>query len=205
MQFSCAKWIRNAARFVGTVTIVLASTANADVGPTISFCNACHGPNGVSMMKDSPTLAGISSFVLENYIIDYRDELRPCKAQGKGKMIADMCALVKNLSDEQIVEVAAFYAAVDFKPAGQQFEAEKAAAGEKIHKAKCERCHTDGGTNADDDSSLLGGQWMPYLQEAIMVFRSGERVPMEAKMKEKIDTLDDDQADALIHYYGSLQ
>lgn len=205
MRFSGKNWIRRVMVSVGAATILMASIASAEVGPVIFMCNACHGPSGVSVNKDAPTLAGISPYILDYYMQEYREESRPCKATGKGKMIADMCGISKGVTPEKSLEIAEYYAAVAFVPAAQEFDSAKAAVGAQVHLDKCEICHTDGGTNADDDSSLLGGQWMPYLEEALKVFRSGERPPLEAHMKDKIDLLDDAETDALVHYYGSLQ
>ncbi len=205
MYSSSNKWIKKVWLAVGASMVLLASTVLADPGPVIFMCNACHGPNGVSANKDVATLAGISPYILEFYMEEYRESSRPCKATGKGKMVADMCGISKGVTPEKAAEIAEYYAAVKFVPAKQTFDAEKAAVGMRVHNERCGICHTDGGTNADDDSSILGGQWMPYLEEAIKVFRSGERPVLEEHMLDKINTLDDAEAEALVHYYGSLQ
>jgi sulfide dehydrogenase cytochrome subunit len=77
--------------------------------------------------------------------------------------------------------------------------------GEQIHNRTCEICHSDGGSNAIDDSSVLAGQWMPFLEQVFADYAAGERCMMEDKMKEKIDALDAESITALIHYYASMQ
>ncbi len=87
----------------------------------------------------------------------------------------------------------------------QDFDAEKAAAGKKIHRRECEKCHSDGGSYADDDAGMLAGQWMPYLEQVFADYATGERGMLDEKMKEKIDPLQAESIEALIHYYASLQ
>jgi cytochrome c553 len=51
----------------------------------------------------------------------------------------------------------------------------------------------------------MAGQWMPYLQQVFEDYSSGEREMIEKKMREKFDSLSDEDKQALIHFYGSLQ
>ena len=90
-------------------------------------------------------------------------------------------------------------------PAKQEFDAALAANGAGIHKRECEKCHSDGGSYADDDAGMLAGQWMPYLEQVFAEYATGERSIMEDKMKDKVDALDADSITALLHYYASLQ
>ena len=73
-----------------------------------------------------------------------------------------------------------------------------------IHDSECSRCHSDGGSNPDDEASILAGQWMGYLESAFAEFASGARYQPD-KMKEKMDPLTDEQVTALVHYYASQQ
>ena len=41
-------------------------------------CVDCHGENGVSTDPTIPTIAGASPFFLENQLIVYQEEARPC-------------------------------------------------------------------------------------------------------------------------------
>jgi sulfide dehydrogenase cytochrome subunit len=116
-----------------------------------------------------------------------------------------MCTIAKELSEDEIPEIAEYYSSKEFVAATQDFDAEKAAVGAKIHRRDCEKCHSDGGSYADDDAGILAGQWMPYLEEVFADYATGERDMMEDKMKQKTDTLDADSISALIHYYASMQ
>jgi len=74
--------------------------------------------------------------------------------------------------------------------------------GAKLADKKCEKCHSDGGTNPDDDASLLAGQPREYLTRSFEKLSNGEQ-PMPKKMKKKFKKLKDEQKKALIEYYVS--
>ena len=189
--------------------LLAASATAADLDATIESCNGCHGDQGVSQWNDVPTIAGIDAFVHSDALYVYRDEARPCAKsefrQGDtSRAPMTMCEVAADLSDEQIEALAEHYAALPFVPAEQEFDPQLAAKGKAIHDAECARCHSDGGSNPEDEASILAGQWMGYLESAFAQYASGERDQLD-KMKEKMDPLTDDQVTALIHYYASQQ
>jgi sulfide dehydrogenase cytochrome subunit len=180
-----------------------------DIDATIATCNGCHGDGGVSQWTDMPTIAGLSEFYHGDQLYFYRDEERPCgdaefrqgDMQGQS---SNMCAAVADLSDDQIDAIAAHYAALDFVPAEQDFDAALAEAGKAIHDRDCAICHSDGGANAGDDAGILAGQHLGYMEMTFAQYRAGER-EQPAPMKKKFDALSDDDVKALLHYYASLQ
>ena len=128
-------------------------------------------------------------------MFEYRDEVRVCheskyRSGDTERPATDMCAVAKDLSEEQILELAEFYGSKSFVAATQDFDAALAAQGAGIHKKECEKCHADGGSYADDDAGMLAGQWMPYLEQVFADYAAGERGMIEDKMKDKIDALD---------------
>ncbi|MDX1404093.1 MAG: cytochrome c4 [Woeseiaceae bacterium] len=189
---------------------VLTPFAAADLADDIDDCDSCHGKDGVSTEGDVPTIAGISAFILEEYMFEYAEEGRVCRESeyrsgDTSKPATDMCAVARGLSEEEIPEIAEYYAGKTFVAAKQEFDAAKAAVGAKLHRSECEKCHSDGGSYADDDASILAGQWMPYLEQVFADYASGDRKMLDNKMKEKIDPLDAASIEALIHYYASQQ
>lgn len=192
------------------VVWLLTPLAYADVLDDIEQCNNCHGKDGVSTESDVPTIAGVSPFIIEEYMFEYRDDARPCRESkyrtgDTDRPATDMCTIAKDLSEEEIPEIAEFYGSKRFTAATQDFDAAKAAVGAKLHRRDCEKCHSDGGSYADDDAGMLAGQWMPYLEQVFADYAAGDRGMLEQKMKEKMDPLDAESTSALIHYYGSLQ
>ena len=116
-----------------------------------------------------------------------------------------MCTVALELDEGEIAEISEYYASKPFVPAKQEFDPAKAEAGAGIHRRDCEKCHSDGGSYADDDASILAGQWIPYLEQVFADYASGDRGMVEDNMKEKIDALDAESITALIHYYASQQ
>lgn len=181
----------------------MAGRVFAAAPPGAQLCEACHGPNGVSIQKAVPTIAGISAFYLDGQILAYQKGRRYCP---EGKSPAEpagvMCAIAKRLSPAEYSAIDKYFAAQKFVPVKQSWDPKLAANGKQIHDSECGRCHTSGGRVADDDAGILAGQWTPYLQQAFKEYQSGNRV-MPDQMKPKIDALTVDQVNALIQYYAS--
>jgi len=172
-------------------------------------CNDCHGDGGVSHWDDVPTIAGLDAFSASDALYSYRDKARPCISsawrQGDtSRPETDMCAETANLSDDDVEALAEHYAKLDFVPAKQDFDAALAEKGKSKHAASCDRCHSEAGSNPEDEASILAGQWRGYLKRAFAEYRSGEREQLD-KMKEEMDKLSDDDVTALLHYYASQQ
>lgn len=181
----------------------------ADVGALMEKCNGCHGDDGVSQWTDVPTIAGLPEFMHADALYIYQDEARPCNdsdyRQGDtSRPATNMCAVAAELSEDDIDALAAAYAVLPYVKATQDFDAALAATGEGLHKEHCDKCHSDAGTNPDDEAGMLGGQQMGYLETSFAQYAAGTR-EQPAKMQEKLDALSDDDIKALVHYYGSIQ
>lgn len=190
--------------------ISLFSAANAsDIDSLMKGCNDCHGNNGVSQWTDVPTIAGIDAFGHADALFLFRDEELPCSEskyrQGDtARAPTTMCALAAKLSDDQIEALADAYSELPFVPAKQPFDAALAKAGKAVHDKLCDQCHSEGGSNVEDEASIIAGQWAGYLEASFANYFSGER-PQDKKMEEKMDELSADDVKALIHYYASQQ
>lgn len=180
--------------------------ASAAAPAAAKDCEGCHGAGGVSTHKDIPIIAGMSAFYLDGQIQAYQKDQRPCPStrypDDPGKPETDMCKNAKKLSPADATAVDKYFAAQKFVPAKQPFDAQAAARGKEIHTADCEKCHTDGGSVADDDAGILAGQWSAYLKSTIEEYRSGKRI-VDKKMKPKIDGLTPDKVNDLVQYYAS--
>ena len=186
------------------------SAANAgDVDALMKGCNDCHGPGGVSQASDVPSLAGFPEYVHSDALYVYRDEERPCSESkyrhgDTARPATSMCAVAAELSDDDIDAVAAAYAELPYVKVKQEFDATLAAAGEALHNEHCDKCHSDAGTNADDEAGMMGGQPMGYLRNSFKEFAADTR-GQPKKMKEKMGALSEADYEALAHYYGSVQ
>ncbi|WP_218743293.1 c-type cytochrome [Vibrio parahaemolyticus] len=192
------------------ISSVLASHSLASPSELISQheCEACHGPNGVSSETNIPTIAGIPEFNFFDQMLRYL-EGRPSApvnhvygdtSQKKG----DMVTIVKSLSEAQIEELAKHYAGLEFVPAKQSFDQALAMKGKAIHAKSCENCHSDGGSNALDEASILAGQQKGYLATTLQQFKQGKR-SVDKKMDEAFKGLSSDDLNALVEYYASYR
>jgi len=183
--------------------------AAADLSSLTESCDSCHGADGVSEWNDMPTIAGIDEFVNSEALFIYRDNARPCadsefRRGDTSQAVTNMCDVARNLEDEDIEALAAHYAALPFVAAAQEFDADLASAGEVIHARECGLCHTAGGSDPADESSILAGQWKGYLALSMAEYRSGDR-DQPPRMQQAIDALSDGDVLALLDYYASQQ
>jgi sulfide dehydrogenase cytochrome subunit len=150
---------------------LFASAAMAgDLDSIVADCNGCHGNDGVSQWTNVPTIAGVPEFVHSDALYLFRDEARPCsesqyKQGDTSKAATTMCAVTADLSDDQIDEIAAYYAGLPFVAAKQDFDAALAEAGKAVHEAQCDRCHSEGGSNPDDEAGILAGNVNYYASQ----------------------------------------
>lgn len=188
---------------------LFASVAFAQDAAVIENCNGCHGDDGVSQWSDVPTIAGMPEYVHADALYFFRDNERPCseseyKQGDTSRPATTMCQVVADLDDATLDDLALYYFELPFVAAQQEFDAGLAAAGKAKHDELCDKCHSDGGANPDDEAGILAGQWMGYLENTFAEYASGAR-EQDKKMKEKMDMLSDADTTALIHYYASQQ
>ncbi len=163
-------------------------------------CTGCHGFDGVSKGPATPSIAGLS--------VEYLTDM--LKAYKSGDTASTMMGrIAKGYSDEELAQIAEVYAKKKFVSAiGQKFDKKLAKKGRKLHNKYCEKCHSEGGTTADDDASLLAGQWTPYLQATLADFYAGRR-EVPKKMKKRLKKLTQKEGEngmkALFSYYASQQ
>jgi sulfide dehydrogenase cytochrome subunit len=195
--------------FLNRLFVLSLPAMGQDLDAIIDNCNGCHGDNGISQWDDMPTIAGIDAFTHSDALFIYRDEERACgeseyRQGDTSRAATTMCKVAGDLSDDDIEAIAEHYAGLEFVPAAQPFDAALAEQGAAIHKQECDRCHSDGGSDVDDEAGILAGQWMGYMRTAFAQYASGER-PQDRKMKEKMDLLSGADVEALLHYYASQQ
>lgn len=197
----CSAWVV----FVPMISVA-ADTANVQ-DARVAICADCHGERGASRWPDVPIIGGLSALTLEENLFAFRDGARPCRptnfrAGDIDRPATDMCEVVAGLGDDDIVRIAAYFAAKSFEPAAQRTDPDRAARGAAIHDRACHHCHGEGGSDPADHASILAGQWMPYLRMAFINLRAGKRW-MPKNMASRLRDLDDDDVEDLVHYYAS--
>lgn len=192
------------------LSLALAGAARAADGAAISEqCAACHGKNGASTDSAIPIIGGYSTKYIVETMKAFKNKTRTCAevtviAGPKKGTKSDMCKVVAALSDAEVEAVARHLSSQKFVRAKQPFDAAKAQRGSSVYKLRCEKCHENNGASPDEDNGILAGQWMPYLRDQLAGFRSGRR-PLDDKMKQRLDRVNKDEEEALLHFFASQQ
>jgi len=193
-----------------SISLLVANVSLAAEGAAVAEqCAVCHGKNGASSDSSLPTIGGFSAKYIVESIKNFRKKTRTCAevtvlAGPKKGTKSDMCKVVADLSEADAEAVARYLAAQKFVRAKQPFDAAKAKRGSSVYKLRCEKCHENGGSSPDEDNGILAGQWMPYLREQLAGFRSGKR-PLDEKMKLRLDRVNKEDEEALLHFFASQQ
>ena len=134
-------------------------------------CARCHGANGVSSTREVPHLAGQRAAYLDLQLQAYRQSAR---------VQSGMTGIVRYLSDDALLKVAAYYASLDPpRPAAPPAKAAPARldpvqAG-KAAAAACAGCHGEAGISATPGMPSLIGLDPKYFIAAIQAYKSGQR------------------------------
>ena len=162
-------------------------------------CAGCHGTNGASQGPASPTIAGLS----EEYFVEVMTEFAsgdvPSTIMGR---------IAKGYSEEEINQLAKFYAGKEFVKAKQAFDPKLAEKGAKLHDKYCEKCHAEGGQSAEDDAGVLAGQWTAYTKWQLDDYVAGHREPtkkMKKQLNKMLEKKGNEGIDELLNYYASQQ
>ena len=161
-------------------------------------CMACHGQRGISQMPDTPSLAGQPDGFLQWQLVYFRSGTR------KSPLMQPMAT---SLSDDDIRNLSAYFAAQKPPPPGVNGAAEPVmfAAGQQLaQQNRCASCHKDdySGTQA---TPRTAAQREDYLVKALREFKAGARTGGGvAAMADVVYPLADDQLRALAHFMAHL-
>jgi len=178
----------------GFITLLPASVA-ADM--TLQMCINCHGQDGRGGDAITPIIAGLTEVVHEDALYAYMDGDRTCA------LVPIMCKMAQKLSEDQVVSLAAHFAALPFAPANEEFDTTLADQGKAINERDCAICH-GGDEPGDPESGILHGQRKGYLRLALQQYAAGERKQLPA-MQKKTTALSADDIEALVNFYASFR
>jgi cytochrome c553 len=182
---------RAALVWAATALWAIAAAAQQPSERTLQLCVKCHGERGQSTMTDVPALAGQPKVFVENQLVLVREGLRD---------IAVMREAVKNLSDEEIVALARYYAAQPPRsPQGTPNPERLRAGAELSRRGLCASCHLPGYTG-QQQVPRLAGQHEAYLLAAMKQFRDAPGPGRDTIMASTLRGLSDGELESLAHY-----
>ena len=174
-----------------------------------TVCAACHNADGNSLVSANPILAG----QVEEYIAK---QLRNFKTDGvkpAARENAIMAGMAATVPDEEIPNVAAWFASQKITPVGSKDE-KLAALGKKIWRQgdfkkgvpACAGCHGPAGAGLPAQYPRLAGQYPEYTETQLKAFRLGERANDADKVMRTIaGKLSDEEIKAVAEYAAGLR
>jgi cytochrome c553 len=213
-MFAAASIARLAVAFAVASTIGTAvaadAAAKAPAKPDLAkgqatataVCSACHTVDGSRGSPANPILAGQHP----EYLVKQLQEFKAGKREN-----AVMKGFASALSDDDMRNVAAFYAGKQSKP-GFAKSKELVALGEKIYRGgiadrnvpACAGCHAPGGVGMPAQFPRLAGQHADYTEAQMLAFRDGVR-KNNAIMTGVAAKMNDREIKAVSDYIAGLQ
>lgn len=140
-------------------------------------CASCHGADGNSTGGAYPKLAGQHPEYLVKQLMDFKTQPGAKQPARNNAIMAGMAAA---LSSQDMVNVAAYFAAQTPKP-GYAHDKNTVPLGEKIYRAgiaeravpACASCHGPTGQGIPVQYPRLSGQWAEYTVTQLNAFTQG--------------------------------
>jgi cytochrome c553 len=213
--------VRHAALFALVAASCLSSSALAqtpdfDAGravvvggedASVTPCFMCHGLDGVGDSAGAfPRLTGQAAFYTYQQLIDYASEARPNDV---------MTPIAREMTESQMANVAFYYSVLDAPYARRPAALPKVLArGRKIAEEglpeadlqACNLCHGKDGAGDPPLFPYLAGQYAPYTELQMQLFKRGVRSndPLGV-MRDIAERLSDDDIRAVALYFEWLR
>jgi len=178
-------------------------------------CAACHSTDGNSPAPNFPKIAGLGEKYLFKQLMDVRDDKR---------QIVEMTGLLTGKSDQDLLDLAAFYNSKELQISGAKpqevlvnagIKVDGLELGERIYRAgnletnvpSCMGCHSPKGLGNDPAGyPRLGGQYAEYIAKQLRHFRAGERTNDGDSqiMRQVAAQMSDAEIDAVSNYISGL-
>jgi|RhiMethySRZTD1v2_1073278.scaffolds.fasta_scaffold20065_4 cytochrome c553 len=200
-MLDCARWRRlwaYAPAVAALLWVGLDGPAQAAEVPQerLQLCGTCHGENGNSKMEKMPSLAGQPELFLANQLILFRERLRKSEA---------MAPFAKDLTDNDILALAAHYAKLQPEPSPEPVDAGLAARGAELaRKMYCGSCHLPDYVGREQ-MPRLARQRIDYTIEALTAYRAGTRYGVDTTMNGVMYDVSDQDIRALAHFLASVR
>lgn len=184
---------------------------NAEAGKAKSVtCAACHGADGNSVIPANPTLAGQHEKYLLKQLKEFKLGMTTGGEQGRNNAI--MAGMVAALSEQDMADLAAFYASQTAKPGStpesaiEIGEALYLAGNQERGIAACIACHGPRGNGTSlSGFPKVSGQHADYVKAQLTAFRDGQRNnDLNGMMRIVAAKLSDKEIDAISKYVGGL-
>ncbi|SEM93027.1 c-type cytochrome [Nitrosomonas marina] len=209
------KILKNSFVVASTLVIALSSPAFAagDVarGQEIAagVCAGCHNPDGNSIIPINPSLAGQHAEYITKQLMDFKAE----EGEKPNRNSPVMASMVAPLSQQDMEDVAAYYAAQTPEPAGNISSDEDLLEMGKImyHGGNiengvpaCASCHGPTGTGIPPHYPALAAQHAEYTYTQLDLFNKAERGNDNGVMQKVLTRMSGAEKRAVAEYIQSM-
>jgi cytochrome c553 len=160
-------------------------------------CAACHGADGNATITGTPSLAGHPAYYTHWQLLMFRNEKR---------RDPQMTPMATNLSDDDMADLAAYYAVQTSRPRQGRptIDAATREAGQRLAAAHhCTSCHGPGLMGQQAVPRLVG-QDQPYLLKRLRGYKTQTTSDLEGLMTSAAQALSNEDIDILVQYIASL-
>lgn len=174
-----------------------------------TLCAGCHGADGTAIAPMFPNLAG----QVPEYAVKQLRNFKAADGKPAARKNDIMNGMVMALSDEDMLNLAAYFAAKPAKAATARAGA-NVELGQKIWRGgiaakgvpACAGCHGAAGHGLPAQYPRLAGQYADYTEAQLKAFRGGERNnDPEAMMRMIAEKMNDGEMRAVADYAATLQ
>ena len=158
-------------------------------------CATCHGPDGNATAAGTPSLAGMPPFYTHWQLNMYRDGRR---------RDPQMAAVVDRLSDADLADLSAYYAAQAPKARPAPVDPGRIAAGRPLAQTyHCTSCHGPA-LMGQQAVPRLAGQDFDYLSRRLRAYKARTSSDLDGVMTMTAQPLSEADIDNLVHFIATL-
>jgi cytochrome c553 len=188
------------ARSAAAATVALfisgALAADPEAGRAkAAVCMACHGNDGNSSDPAVPSLAGQPAQAIATQLFQFREGNRENP---------QMQAMSANLSNDDMNNLAAYFAGLKAAPPKHRTSAASAELGPQLTKKfNCTQCHGPA-LAGQQHIPRIAGQQPDYLRAQLKGFKASTRSDLDGNMTSAAQALTEKDIDVLVDYVAGL-
>lgn len=191
--------LRLAARLLTAAALVLlgpVSPAQQPDAARLALCMSCHGPQGISQVPLTPSLAGQPKLFIENQLVLIREGLRD---------VPPMKGLLDGMQDAEIVALAGYFSAQPAPAVTGTPNREAWLRGQELSsRMHCASCHLPD-YSGRQQIPRLAGQQEAFLLYAMKQFRDHSGPGRDTIMSASLYGLKDADLADLAHYMAHFK
>ena len=188
--------------FIGALVLLAVAGGAADAADVeagrakAAPCAGCHGAAGNATLPGMPSIAGMPAFYTHWQLNMFRDGRR---------RDPQMTPFAERLSDADMADLSAYYAAQDATPRPAAVDAGRAGAGQPLAQAlHCTSCH--GPTLMGQQAvPRLAGQDLAYLEKRLRGYKTRTTSDLDGQMTMAAQPLTEEQILALVHFLAGTR